>query len=323
MDFVRIVPKGAIIHQGGLRQEVSEVKRFPFTRILGWSMSRYNEFSLCKRRYYYQYYAKHDPETPLKRIKFLKDLTSVPLEIGVIVHHVIKALLNRLQSSREEIDQEKFFEYAYRSTNEHIERKVFSEVHYSVLENIEADDIYPKVSECLQTLLGSDRFTWLTQEAVSSNTSWIIEPPGYGETRINDLKAYAKVDFLFPMDDLLYILDWKTGKRELERHRKQLVGYAAWASYHFGVEPERIKPVVAYLLPEYDEVQQELNEFDIEDFAVRVKTETEEMYGFCSDVQTNIPLEKSEFVKIDDERISSRCKYRGLCFPELYPSPEK
>jgi hypothetical protein len=286
-------------------------------------MSRYNEFSLCKRRYYYQYYAKHDPEFTRKRIDQLKALTSSALEIGVIVHHVIKALLNRLQSSREEIDQEKFFEYALRSTSEHIERKVFSEVYYGEEEKIEVDDLFPKVQECLQNLIGSDRFDWLTNEAISSNTSWIIEPPGYGETRINDLKAYAKVDFLFPMDDLFYILDWKTGKRELEKHRKQLIGYAAWASYHFSVEPERIKPVVAYLLPEYDEVDQELNEFDIEDFAVRVRNETEEMYGFCSDVESNSPVEKVEFVKIEDKRISSRCKYRELCFPDLYPPAEK
>lgn len=298
---------------------MSEVKRFPFTWILGWSLSRYNEFSICKRRYYYQYYAKYDPEFPRERITELKELTSVPLEIGVIVHHVIRALLNRLRSTHEVIDQDRFFDYARRSTLEHIERKTFAEVYYGDVEEITLDDLYPKVRECLENLLSSDRFNWLTKEAVDTSDAWIIEPPGYGETRINNLKAYAKVDFLFPKDDLLYILDWKTGKRELEKHRKQLIGYAAWASYHFGVNPEAIKPIVAYLLPEYEEIHQELNEFDIEDFAVRVRTETEEMYGFCSEVEKNVPIEKSEFVKIENERITSRCKYRELCFPEQYP----
>jgi hypothetical protein len=285
-------------------------------------MSRYNEFSICKRRYYYQYYAKHDADIPRERIEYLKALTSEPLAVGIIVHDVIKALLNRLQNSREEIDQKKFFEYAYRSTQEYIEQNVFSEVYYGELENIEADDLFQKVEECLNNLLGSDRFTWLTQEAISSNTSWIIEPPGYGETRINGLKAYAKVDFLFPMEEKLYILDWKTGKRDLEKHRKQLVGYAAWASYHFRVDPGKIRPVVAYLQPEYEEVRQDLNEFDIEEFAARVRTETEEMYAFCSDVDNNIPIEKSEFVKVEDQRISSHCNFRGLCFPEQYPTPD-
>ncbi|NIM94131.1 MAG: hypothetical protein GTO18_10525 [Anaerolineales bacterium] len=299
---------------------MSTVKRFPFTWILGWSLSRYNEFSICKRRYYYQYYAKYDPEFSRDEINGLKELTSVPLGIGVTVHHVIRALLNRLRSTHEVIDREKFFDYARRSTLEHIESKTFAEVYYGDAETVGLNDLYPKVQECLENLLSSDRFEWLTEEAIKTSDAWIIEPPGYGETRINDLKAYAKVDFLFPMDDHLYILDWKTGKRELEKHRKQLIGYAAWASYHFDFEPEVIKPIVAYLLPEYEEIHQELNEFDIEDFAVRVRTETEEMYGFCSDVENNVPVDKSEFVKINDERITSRCNFRELCFPEEYPS---
>jgi hypothetical protein len=298
---------------------MSEVKRFPFTWILGWSNSRYNEFSLCRRRYYYQYYAKYDPEYPRERINQLKALSSVPLAIGVIVHDVISTLLNRLRSTHEAIDQERFFDYAKRSTSIYIEENTFSEVYYGEAEHVGINDLYPTVQECLLNLLHSERFTWLTEEAIATSDSWIIEPSRYGETRINDLKAYARVDFLFPIDDQLYILDWKTGKRELEKHRRQLVGYAAWASYHFDVDSERIKPIVAYLLPDYEEIEQDLNEFDIERFAMRVRDETEEMYAYCQDVENNVPLEKVEFPKIDEPRISSRCNFRELCFPDQYP----
>jgi hypothetical protein len=38
--------------------EMSPVKQFPYTPILGWSMSRFNLFSICKRKYYYHYYNK-------------------------------------------------------------------------------------------------------------------------------------------------------------------------------------------------------------------------------------------------------------------------
>jgi hypothetical protein len=282
-------------------------------------MSRYNEYSICKRRYYYQYYGKHDPEFPRKTINFLKGLTSTPLEIGIIVHHVIRVLLSRLQSTHETIDETRFFEYAQRSTAEHIEDKVFHEVHYNETESVDLEDLFPKVQACLENFLSSDRFQWLTKEAIATSDSWIIEPPGYGETRIDGLKAYAKVDFLFPMDDQLYILDWKTGKRDIEKHRRQLVGYATWASYHFGLDPTKIKPIVAHLDPEYEEVLQELNEFDIEDFSRRVKDETAEMYTFCRDIEKNVPLEKPEFQLIDNQKISAHCPYRGLCFPELYP----
>ena len=48
-----------------------ELKRFDYTPILGWSMTRYDVFSICKRKYYYQYYAKYDPEFPRVRIEAL------------------------------------------------------------------------------------------------------------------------------------------------------------------------------------------------------------------------------------------------------------
>lgn len=298
---------------------MQKIQRFPFTSILGWSSSRYSLFSICKRRYYYQYYAKFDPEIPRAEIDFLKALTSVPLEIGVIVHHVIRALLLRLQSTQAPIDEERFFDFARSAVSKSIEDKVFSEVHYAVLEQIGQEELYPKIEGSLENLLRSARYPWLIDEVISTSAAWIIDPPGYGETRINDLKAYVKVDFLFPLEDLIYIMDWKTGKRDLEKHRKQLVGYATWAATQFDVEPDRIRPAIAYLQPDYEEIAQELNEFDLEGFAGDVKHETKVMYAYCSDVQKNVPLEKAEFPLIEDQRICSHCNYRGICYPELYP----
>ena len=108
---------------------MQEIQRFPFTSILGWSLSRYSLFSICKRRYYYQYYAKYDPELSRAEIDFLKSLTSIPLEIGVIVHQVIRALLLRLQSTHAPIDEDKFFDFARNAVSKSISDKVFSEVH--------------------------------------------------------------------------------------------------------------------------------------------------------------------------------------------------
>ena len=81
----------------------------------------------------------------------------------------------------------------------------------------------------------------------------MIEPPGYGQTEINGLKAYCKVDFLFPVEDMIYIMDWKTGKADTDKHTKQMIGYSAWASYHFEHAPEKIQPIIAYLKPDYSE----------------------------------------------------------------------
>ena len=82
-----------------------EMKRYAYTPVLGWSFSRYETFSNCKRKYFYNYYAKHDTVFDIKKILFLKKLTSIPLEIGNISHEVIEGVLKRLIKTTEPIDR--------------------------------------------------------------------------------------------------------------------------------------------------------------------------------------------------------------------------
>jgi CRISPR/Cas system-associated exonuclease Cas4 (RecB family) len=300
---------------------MSPIKEFPYSPILGWSASRYDTFSICKRKYYYHYYGKYDPEVPVRRIQELKGLSSIPLAIGTAVHSVIQVLLNRLRRTSQDIDQAKFFDFTQRDAEHALANTSFHEVYYGEREAVGMDDIYPKVQECLNNLLASDRYRWLVGDAIKTSADWVIDPPGYGETRMNGLKVYFKVDFLFPVADRLHILDWKTGKQDAERHRKQLVGYSAWASYHFEVDPDHVIPAIAYLHPEYEEVEGTFNAFDLEHFAIQVRAETDEMKEYCRDVGQNIPLEKAEFPQVDDPRICAFCEFRGLCFPDQYPFP--
>lgn len=301
---------------------MADIKRFPFTPILGWSASRYDTFSICKRRYFYQYYAKYDPEITRSRIDAFRHLVSVPLEIGGVVHHVIETLFNRLRKSQELIDQDKLFAYARDATESHLHSKAFDEVVYHQMDEVTLDDLYPKIEICLRNLVESERFDWLTGVATQSADQWIVDPPGFGEARLEGEKVYFKVDFLIPLGGLLHILDWKTGKRDPSKHRKQLMGYATWASYHFELPAERVRPTIAYLFPDYEEVAETFSGDDLKSFAVQIRAERDEMYRFCRDPDSNIPLDKSAFPTIEDQRICSYCSFRALCYPGLYPADQ-
>lgn len=290
-----------------------EIKKFDYTPILGWSNSRYDKFISCKREYFYRYYSKYDPTYTRKQIGDLKKMTSIPLEIGNIVHDVIEVLLTRLRKTEGEIDKEKFHNYAKRKTKEYCEKKIFSEVFYKEIEKIDSEEIYSKVEISLSNFLESDRFNWLTTEAIRNKSDWIIEPGGFGETRIDEMKAYCKVDFLFPFNDTIYILDWKTGKKDIQKHNRQLKGYSAWASYHFSKDPTNIIPIIAYLRPTYSEMEVINNEFDLEEFTNQVLKETEEMYSLCSNVNENIPKDKEAFVKTHNRIYCDYCNFRELC----------
>jgi hypothetical protein len=296
-----------------------EIKRFPYTPILGWSNSRYELFSICKRKYFYHYYNKYDPDLPRREILRYRELSTIPLEVGSIVHEVIEALLRRLKRSTEEIDTTKFIRYAQRIARNRIQTKHFEELVYGQLDQIAELDMTPGIQACLSNLLESPRFAWLLELAVEHAEGWIVDPPGYGETRLDDLKAYFKVDFLFPLEDGYHIIDWKTGKADQERHRKQLMGYSTWACYHFDVNPELVWPRIVYLQPEYLEVEETFVEEDLDHFAIQVRAETQEMYEYCRDITANIPQDKVEFPLVDNPRICEYCNFRGICFPDQYP----
>lgn len=299
-----------------MNEKLNDIKRYDYSDILGWSVSRYDKFKLCQRQYYYSYYAKYDTDCPRSKIDTLKAMTSVALETGNIIHDTIKAFLERLLKSEKPVNSEKFLAYARKLTDEYCGSKTFAEVYYKQIEKIDTGRIYENVKTGLDNFTGSDRCRWIIEKAIKNKTGWVIEPPGYGETRIDGMKAYCKVDFLFPVDDDIVILDWKTGKADEKKHSKQLIGYSTWASNNFGKEPSRIFPVTAYLLPQYSERPIKVSMSDITTFTSTVKTETGEMYAMLKNIEQNIPKEKKEFAMTSNMKICDFCNYRELCFPK-------
>lgn len=290
-----------------------EIETFAYTPVLGWSSSRFDTFRSCRRRYYYHYYGKHDTEYSRQRINRLKSLSSVPLEVGGLVHDIIAAVLERLLVSNSEIDRDRFASFVEGRVRRACVDKEFFEVYYGEKDSISTADLLPAVTECLQSFLGSPRFDWIRTKALRDPEGWLIEPPGYGETRIDGMKAYCKVDFLFVVDGRVTILDWKTGRKDEEKHTRQLVGYSAWAGRHLGAEASCIEPVAAYLRPEYEELVLTPTTVMLAEFTAEIRAETERMYAYCRDVERNLPLEKSEFPMIDNLRFCSHCNFKELC----------
>ena len=290
------------------------ITEFGYTDTLGWSYTRYSTFQSCKRQYFFEKYAKYDLENDLLKISTLKNLTTVPLEIGDTSHKLIKTLLDRLKRSAEKINVERFHDYAFREASLIFKSRNFEDIYYGKCDQIDFEkEIFEPVWGGMENLLKSDRLQWLIEEALVYKDDWIIEPAGFGEFRIDGLKAYCKVDFLFPIGDELNIIDWKTGKQNYRKHSTQLRGYAYWANFHLNKAYPLIETTIAHLLPEYEEVTMRLNEYDIEDFSNVVRDQTNEMYAFCADVELNFPLPKEEFAMTKYVNFCRTCKFRELC----------
>lgn len=295
---------------------LNNLRDFKLTQFLGWSYTRYSTFQKCHRNYYYEYYAKYDIKNAEQAFR-MKRLTTVPLEIGNVSHEVLRVLLNRLKRTAEPIDRERFLEFTRRKTEEIFVTREFEDIYYGKTDNVDWKmEILPPVVEAMDNFLASDRLQWLLEEALAYKEDWIVElgeRHKFGECRIDGMKAYCKVDFLFPVGDELHIIDWKTGKTDSARHNVQLIGYAGWAQYHLDVDFGNIRPTAAYLRPEYREIPVEVNEYDMQDFIDRVRSESDRMLEMCAEPDFNIPLPKEDFKMTENKGICKFCKFRGLC----------
>ncbi|MDR0306617.1 MAG: PD-(D/E)XK nuclease family protein [Chitinispirillales bacterium] len=286
---------------------------YPFTSILGWSISRFEMFDKCKRQYFYQYYSKHVKDVPNYKISILKELTSVPLEVGNVVHDCMEALLKRLQQSDSKIDEERFFSFADEKLQEYFSKKSFIEVYYGYLPSVDPAAASERVRTCLKNFIGSPCFSWIYMKAIIHRTGWMIEPPGFGETRLDGMKAYCKMDFLFPAGDEVYILDWKTGAKDQAKHAAQLMGYAVAANSNFSIPWNRIFPKIIYLYPYYDELEISFGEQELTNFFQTIREQTEEMQSFCKNAEQNLPRDISEFPTNPSPGLCRNCKFQQLC----------
>ncbi|MFO8009490.1 MAG: PD-(D/E)XK nuclease family protein [Dehalococcoidia bacterium] len=289
-------------------------RKYSFTPILGWSISRYDKFSTCKRWYWYDYYAKKfDREVSPQKLSFLKSLTSTPLEIGNLVHDTIATQLHRIKKGSDPQDPSDLLLFAGYQIDRALAEKTFLEVYYGQRDTIDASELKAQVEICLRNFFTSSWYRWLTEDGIHRKSDWVIEPNDFGELRINGLKAYCKVDFLIPSPERkLYILDWKTGKADREKHRKQMTGYVAYAQDVFGADPRDIRPVVVYLGDSYAEMESEFNQNDMDEFVRQVKLQTEEMYSYCENIEENIPVDRDAFTP-RFRKLCAYCNYQELC----------
>ena len=291
-----------------------KLKKYPYSDILGWSASRYDKFSSCKRQYYFEYYAKrHDKEIDKKLLFRLRNLSSSALEVGNIVHDVIKAILERLMKSSSPIQQEKLMVYGEKMVDTYCDSKEFHEVFYAQVTEIDKNYITQQVKDCINALLLSERFSWLLQNALEFSEDWLVEPDGYGETRIEGLKAYCKVDFCFRIGDKIYIVDWKTGKEDLEKQTRQMKGYTAFAMDHFSLNAENVICLLFFLKDQREVVLTFTNE-EIKEFTQTILNETNEMYAYTQNINQNIPIDKSNFELTQNTNVCRFCNYYALCF---------
>ena len=292
-----------------------------------WSSSRARSFSICKRKYYFQYYghwggwlSKSDDLT--KKIYLLKKMTSIPQLIGSIIHFQIENILKELKKgsivSRDKVLKESLNSFK-RSWNESKEKKWkqspkdftnLFEHYYSVGQSREdLLKVKDKIETCISGFFDSDSYKFIKQ--VSNSDILSIEQ--LSSFDFENTKVYVNLDFALKHDGKIYIYDWKTGQKVQEDER-QLSVYAMYANQRWDKNYDLIRIFDVYIYSNLP-VKVKLNIKSIHDTKKYLRKSIKEMKSSLVDDEKNI-ASIDNFPMIENINICNRCQYKSLCYPE-------
>lgn len=303
---------------------------------LSWSTSRAGTFDTCARRYYHEYYLSWQgwsPSAPRPRrtAYLLKKMTRLPMLAGNAIHEaleewiqareqgaqlsedgVLKAALGKLRRGYRESRDGKW----KRSPSKFAH---LAEHHYEeqcVDEQSGAAGDYGK--RYVERLTAGVNFFFQAPELAAVRDA---EPKDFlaceelGSFQYDGTKLYAVPDFAFrrPNGDVL-IYDWKSGLPRKD-DRFQLSVYALYAEARWGIDPESVTCIDAYL-PDGILEEARFTRTELDEVKGRIDTSLAAMRAvhFNADREEGDP---EAFAQIPAGTAEARecgfCNYRELC----------
>ncbi len=236
-----------------------------FVNRFSWSPSRERLFGTCLRAYWWRYYAHWDgwswDAPPLARVAYrLGKMDTLATWAGTIVHDLIEEAIKALRDRNTTIDGEALrLEGRKRLRIGWVESRDGAWVHRPKQKLLLHEHYYGSSED-----RNRERTDWAANRVYTSLKHFVEGPfpsllarvPAANYRSIEDLASieiagatvYVKPDlaFVHPDNGQLWLVDWKTG-RPSEKDAFQVATYALFAEQSWGVNPESIVGVLAYL----------------------------------------------------------------------------
>ncbi|MDX1520036.1 MAG: PD-(D/E)XK nuclease family protein [Anaerolineae bacterium] len=292
-----------------------------------WSFSRAGRYRRCPRSYFYHYYAAWDgwreaAPAPIRRAYLLKNLTSLPLWTGTLVHESIRFALARLKAGHPVADGDLLRQMRTRAKADFTTSQSgdyqqqpnqltgFQEHYYRVSP---ADKLWrtawQQAERYLNTFLNSPLYARLRQLPATA----FLDVETLQSFFIGDTKVWVQLDLACREGDRVTIYDWKTGGSldELDL-RRQLGLYGLYLRQAFPeVAAGRLEGVV-YALAEDRLLEFELDQTVLGEAQTYAEASIAELRGLCLSPSANL-ADMGRFPMIDDLAVCRRCNFRELC----------
>ncbi len=300
-----------------------QYRKFPE---MSWSHSRREKFQQCLRKYYYHYYASHngwsqDGSSYAQRAYRLKNLTSLPLEIGAVVHEAASQALHAVRSGTKAPTVEQMYAAARNRLNKAWadsqnrglwlgspkDMRMFREFYYDVgIDEYQVAEAKEQVKACLSHLPESVSF----QEAAAAARVYLRAIEGFVTYDVGGTPVHAVPDLAFRNNrDEWTVVDWKSGKRE--DNREQMTVYALYVREVHGVAAPNIRARIEWLWPGKAE-ELAFTADDLNQCAEGIRDSVSTMQQYLVDAELNAPLVPEDFPLRADREECRLCEFYEL-----------
>jgi hypothetical protein len=291
-----------------------------------WSKSRHEKFNECLRLYYFHYYGawggwEEAAEPEVRELYILKNLTNRFQWAGSVVHDAIRRALTLckwgepppaerlIEDCRERMRAE--FRYSrskrFRQT---LSGRGFGLIEHEFGEPIRREDWANAFEVVRESLHAFYRSEWLARARRLSRSQW-LPIDEVDSVIIDGVKFFGAPDFAYRVGDRgCVIVDWKTGKPRVGE-KEQILGYALYAAYKWGVEADRVDGRLVYLGSGEEQ---------------RIATTPEALEGYRSFLRTSVArmrerlrdsernrADMDDFPKTENLASCTYCTYRRVC----------
>ncbi|MBN93501.1 MAG: hypothetical protein CL928_05425 [Deltaproteobacteria bacterium] len=295
-----------------------------------WSNSRARLFSTCLRAYWWRYYAHWGgwaTNAPLEaRVAYrLGKMDSLASWAGKLVHDVIQEAIEDIRDRGRPVDGERLrvrarallrAGWAESRRGAWIDRpkwKINLREHYfgddEALSRERTDAIAHRVYSSLEGFVSGPYPDLLGR----------VSPGGFrnieqlASLNLDGKTVYVKPDLAFhhPDDDMLWLVDWKTGASRAE-DQLQLATYALFARENWGVEPSNVKGVLVYLAAG-EERTVPVGPADLRRAEDAIRQSMTTMLQLLDDKERNLGS-IDQFPPTDERTRCDTCNFQQLCF---------
>lgn len=295
-----------------------------FKNEFSWSKSRDGIFKECLRKYFFNHYGfwngwNANEEDRVKKIYYLKKLSTKEIWMGSLVHEIIEYILRKYRMGenvslghvltilRKRFDlgfrMSELREYTGFNSSAHR----FFEHEYKIgISEEERKELLERAEFCLTNFFNSDVFMDIRRTPVEN---WMMLED-FLSFDFEGTKIFLSIDFAMKIGEGVILYDWKTGKERMADFDLQLSLYAFYIADKFKISPDKIEAKIFNLAINKVDVFN-IDKEKLEKMRLHIEKSIRGMKKLLKDVVENEAVE-NDFEK-NRGFWCQRCNFRKVC----------